>query len=258
MKRENDRAARAGVTLLLTATVDVGRTPLVARANPSTRLEDYRVALRKWALDESVGSIVFCENSGCDLSGLQDVAARASGGRKRIEFLSFDDRAVENERGKGWGEMRILDHILTRSRLARDNDKFLKVTGRYYVRNATKLIRYLGTHRDVDICCDLQRGMTYCDSRVFGGTVGFLERYVCSRASEIDDSQGIWFEHVLARAVLRAMSDGLRFSLLPCVPLVEGVSGSTNQRFGRSVADRLLGPVKTIVKWYTWLGRLPR
>lgn len=247
----------AAAVLLLTATVKPGGTPSVGRADAATRLNDYREAFSKWLADESVESIVFCENSGYDVSTLAELVGRRDQRKRGVEFLSFDLREVNRGRGKGWGELRILNHIVDHSQLLASGRHFLKVTGRYYVRNAGKLLNYMGRREDVEIWCDLRRGMRFCDSRVFGGRVSFLARYICPRLDEVDEGNGVWLEHVLARAVLRAMSDGLTFSPLPYAPEIQGVSGTTNTRYRRSLGDRVLGRVRTAVKWYTWMGRLP-
>jgi hypothetical protein len=247
----------AAAVLLLTATVKPGGTPSVGRVDAATRLNDYREALSKWLADESVESIVFCENSGYDLSTLADLVGSRDQRRRSVEFLSLDLRGVNSGRGKGWGELRILNYIVDHSKLLASERHFLKVTGRYYVRNAGRLLNYMARQEDVQIWCDLRRGMRFCDSRVFGGSVSFLARYVCPRLDEVDEGKGVWLEHVLARAVLRAMSEGLAFSLLPYAPKIQGVSGTTNTRYRRSLGDRVLRGVRTAVKWYTWMGRLP-
>lgn len=125
--------------LLLTATI----TPLnginkLAYADPAKRLRDYERALEHYlTLLRPNEKIVFCENSGSDLRSLKDIAHRMNA-QDRIEFLSFHGNDFPPHYGRGYGEFKMVDHVMNTSqfiREARDDTVIWKITGRYIVEN---------------------------------------------------------------------------------------------------------------------------
>jgi len=220
--------------------------PFVKRNVPRKRLKDYRKALKKWLGCTLFDSIVFCENSGYDLSKL---SASASG---RVTFLSFSGNNYPRHFGKGYGEMNILRHVLSGSVL-RPHDLIVKVTGRYYVRNAAVLVAYMKRHPDCEVFCDIAPGATSADSRMFAGSVRFLEDYVVARQNQVNDTARTYFEHVLAEAVLEASLHGLRCSSFPEPPAIEGISGTFDRSWNRSTWKRCWDWVTTKI-WYSGLA----
>ena len=103
----------------------------------------------------------------------------------------------------------------------------LRANGRQYVENIDPFIRAL--HQGAEMLCDLNQSLTWANETILGGTADFFERYVCPYGLQTDDSRGFYFEHALARAVHRGISDGLTWSPYPELPLVRGFSGTSNQ-----------------------------
>ena len=78
--------------LLLTATITPpAGVPLLQRANPQDRLQDYERALKFYLqlLNGCIDSIVFAENYNSDVSVLRNIVAQ-SGFTERVEFIVFD------------------------------------------------------------------------------------------------------------------------------------------------------------------------
>jgi hypothetical protein len=218
------------VALLLTATIDpMGMTHL-ARGDPGVRETDYRTALERW-LRHGDWPIVFCENSGHDLSGIERVA-RACPNRE-VELLQFRGQTFPRHLGKGYGDLLIIRHALEHSRILRSADAVLKVTGRYYVENARAIVDGMRRNPDVDATVNLKRGLTYADSRVFGFRAPFVTQYLAAYQDHIDDSRGFHLEVALARAVLQALADGRRWAPLPVFPRIVGVYGTSNTPYRR-------------------------
>lgn len=236
---------RGPTSLLLTATVDVGDTVFVARSNPTQRLKDYEWALNRWLLNKSVEHIVFCENSGYDLSSLTAIVTKHRA-QDRVELLSFRGEAPRY-RGKGYGEAEAIKYALDRSRALGDSRWYLKVTGRYYVRNGAKFFSYLRRVRPY-IMANFGHDLTWADTRIFGGSVEFLDKYLCPLRSRMDDTAGVYIEHALAMAVHQALFDMRTWSLPPTIPDIEGVYGTSNTRIElprwRQFARELLFNVK--------------
>jgi hypothetical protein len=109
----------------------------------------------------------------------------------------------------------------------------LKVTGRLTLRNARRLILSLAGSEE-DVRCDLRRNLTVSDSRIFFASSGFLRDFLVPRIGEVDDAHGVYLEHVLARAVHRALAEGRKWAPLPTKPRIRGQSGTTGAVYGPS------------------------
>jgi hypothetical protein len=132
--------------LLLTATITPpGGVPLLARTDPALRRQDYETALAFYLtlLGGGVDHIVFAENSNSDVSTLRALADR-SGQGGRVEFLVFDGLDHPPAYGRGYGEFKLVDHAVSRSRTVeahRETAVVWKATGRYVVRNLGRIVR---------------------------------------------------------------------------------------------------------------------
>ena len=219
--------------ILLTACIDPGKILFTKRNDPLTRLEDYKKALEQWLSKSIATSIVFCENSGYDLSCLRKVPSH----NKKVEFLSFDGQGFSSHLGKGYGEMRIVSYALSNSELIASNNRIIKVTGRYYIRNINRIIKGITQRKHVDIFCDLRQNLRSADSRVFGATKSFMEKYLIILQDEINDSQGMHFEIVLSKATLRAIADGLTWELLPYAHMMRGIAGTSDMELPGSFGN---------------------
>src|SRR5258708_40223489 len=106
---------RRSVVLLLTATIDPGRTYMVTRNDPLTRLGDYEHSLGTWLASGSVDKIVFYENSGYDLSSLKKIALQFP--NREGGFHSILGNQAGPTKGKGYAELAGLLRTLGQSGL---------------------------------------------------------------------------------------------------------------------------------------------
>jgi hypothetical protein len=231
--------------LMLTATIqvrtDIRSTP---RRDTGVRLNDYKISLRQWLGDSAVTSVVFVENSGFDLSNLEDIAR--SFPTKHVEFLSFNCPTFNGALGgKSLGEMLCFEYCLAKSEVLKSASRFLKVTGRYYVPNVQSLLTLLADRPELDVVCNLYRNLTWGDSRVFGATNAFLQDYLLPMRDLIDEGADLGIEQVLARAVHQLMAKGGKWSATPEWLEVQGISGTLGEaykvnRFRQGLRHRLL------------------
>ncbi len=206
--------------ILLTACINPGKVP-VLRKEAHIRREDYKKSIRAWLSNPTVHSVVFCENSNADLSDIHKIC---DGYAKRVELFSFEGQDFPPERGKGYGEMKILRHALEKSKLIVQSTKVIKVTGRLYVPNIGDLIPQMP---DVDVICEWRRSLSWTDSRMFCATREFMDKYFLPLQEILDDSKDIPFEVGLSRAIHRAMADGGTWSMFPRAPIYEGIGGNS-------------------------------
>ncbi len=235
-------------TIVLTATIRVrANMSMTVRTSTSLRLADYRESFLNWLSNRSVQRIVFVENSGYDLSEFEHLARMNSD--KSVELLSFVCPDFPGERGKGYGEMFCLDYALRNSRLLEQSRHFIKTSGRYYLRNVQRLVNFLERHPELEVVCNLERNLTWADSRAFAGSVDFLRKYLIPFHETVDDSHGVCFENVLARAAHNLMACGGAWTMLPMVPEIVGVHATNNIKFRltpwRIAGKRMLHGMRT-------------
>jgi hypothetical protein len=211
------------LVLLLTATIDPGATPMVARADPLVRLRDYHHALEVWLKSRAVSNIVFCENSGYDLNTLRLLTRSYRG--QNVEFISYRDSEDGAKKGKGFAELGCIARAIKESALLSTCDVLIKGTGRLTVRNAAELVPIISTSR-FDVMCTLKKNLTFADSRFFAAKVDFYSKYLLSEVEIVDDNEGVFAEHALACAVARAVADRRVWQPFPIFPHIEGISGT--------------------------------
>lgn len=212
------------------------------RRDTDTRYQDYKQAFTQWVHTPGDFPLIFVENSGFDLSELKAISDAAA--KRKVEFLSFQCPPFDGSLGKGYGEMICLDYCLDHSEILRSRSRFLKVTGRYFLSNAARLLHAVESRPDADVICNLLDDLTWADSRAFGGSTSFLRDHLCAMRHLVNDSEGRAFENVLARAMHRVMSDGGKWALLPEPPQLTGVSGSLGRAWGRTPLQELKQQVR--------------
>jgi hypothetical protein len=237
----------ASVVVLLTATVDPRGMTRTLIVDPDTRLREYHAVIRDMVAQLPGVPVVVCDNSGL---GVERVALGepAELWPQQVQFVSFDDHREAVRRGKGYGEMGIIEHVLRHVPAVAAADVVVKVTGRYRVANAGPLIRRIAAAGPADAVVDLIAGLTQADCRFFASSPRFLRDYLVPTRESIDDDKGVCFEHVLAWAVHRAMADGLVWHPMPDVPIIVGRSGTSGYYYGSGRVRVLIRRIRKLMR----------
>lgn len=223
----SNRSQSRMLTVLLTATIDPGKTPFTKRIDPRQREDDYISviqALGKSGFAANI-SVVFCENSGSSLFAIE--GALRGAGFVDFEAISFSGNDGSASRGKGYGEMKIIEYAFAHSRLLQGSDIVVKITGRYEVKNIDV---YVGQaiESGVLVLSDFKPDAPYTYSGLFLATPRFFKDFLIPLAAELDDVTGMTMEKVLHRAVVSASAAGFRSERFKVPPVVSGVSGTWN------------------------------
>jgi len=234
-------ASRQDIVLLLTATIDPKEMHYLHRSDPQLRLADYRESLKSWLANPATPKLIFCENSGYDLSELSALCAKNNPFHKEVEFISTNDNHYPRKYGKGYGEIRIMEEAIEKSRLIGPNTLVVKVTGRLYSAGIGTILRRIGKFPHSEVYCNMTGYLNRAETYLFVATVPFLKNYLFPLKEVVNDSEGIYFEHTLARAVHTALAEGKRWSVLPGFIDLRGVSGTTGIRYTRNFISRLKG-----------------
>jgi hypothetical protein len=117
--------------LLITASLDAGKTPYVALSATMDRVVAHMQGLLAWLEDPTIGTIVFAKNCAAQIRPkvLEEVAASHG---KELEFVQVASSVRTAVQGKGYGEGDLIRQALERSDLLRASDNFIKITGKLY------------------------------------------------------------------------------------------------------------------------------
>jgi hypothetical protein len=235
---------RSRNVLLLSATVrPPSGVPALIRTDPTLRLADYSKALHFYCclVGKCFDAIVFAENSGFDLSSLQDQAYRDGVG-DQVEFLSFNGLDYPASFGRGFGEFRLVDYAMTHSRVLRDteNSYVWKCTGRYIVRNIAHIVR---RRPQCDLYCHM-RNYAYrlCELYLMSWNATAYEQVIRGVYHQLrnDTIPGVHTnEEALFRKIVEASFQ--KIQVVPRfrqVPVLEGHRGWNNTHY----SDRFWSP----------------
>jgi hypothetical protein len=91
------------------------------------------------------------------------------------------------------------------------------------------------------------------DSRFFGASREIFHKYFTGMGAEIEEEQGVFFEHVAARRMLSSLAAGHAFRCFETLPRIIGRSASLDASYdGRGV--RLKGLLRERVR-HTMIDR---
>jgi hypothetical protein len=221
------------LVLVLTATI-IPRSGVegVQRSDPRQRMSDYIETLDYYLSlpDHVVDRVVFLENSGYDLSELERHALQSSGG-KRLEFLSLPANPALPPT-KIHGELQMLEDGLRLSSLIKEDDIFMKITGRLRLLNLDDFIKL--NWQEYDLVCDLH-------NIPFAGHGAVINKYMdlrlffCRASTFADLFRGLASAHtsslnssLLYKIVLRNRGTFGIKPRFPVEPLLAGIGARHN------------------------------
>lgn len=215
--------------ILLTGCIDPMGMTFTKVQNPDVRRLQYIDAI-KFYLKTTDNIIVFVENSGVDISGEFEEY------KERLEILTFSGNNYDKALGKGYGEMQILRYAFENSGFIKQNSSVCKITGRYKILNIKRILRSYETS-DCNVMVDLPRRLQYADSRIFIADKFFFLKYLFNYKDLINDSKGVYFEHVLNKAVLQSIIEDCSYLPLKYMPRIMGQSGTDNFNYDHSFSN---------------------
>ena len=226
--------------LLMTATITPDNSPELARTDPVLRLEDYAQALAFYighlgnrSKAGEIQGIVFVENSDSDVASLVALAERMGAG-ERVEFIANYGKHSHPGRDRSYGESRLIDHAMATSRLiaaAGDRVVVWKITGRYRVRNLTRMVKTAPAR--FDLYCDVRnRPIAWLDLRFMAWTKQGYDRLLGGIADRLGTDPK---EPVMHRYVTGLADPGV-VPRYRTEPLVDGVRGWDNRHYAQGRA----------------------
>ncbi len=213
--------------LLLTASIDPKNCAFLKRSDPKIREKDYLNALKKW-IDKTKYPIVFCENSGFDISQINKTAEEGRKLGREIEVIQFDGNNYPRNFGKGFGEMLIIGHAMCHSKLIQKSKYIIKVTGRFFVSNINSIVGGLTQANDLFAITSC-REKELVPSVFFCGTTVFFTKCLLPWQHKLNDQTGFYFEHALKQACDTAQKEGFKCFEFDKPILLCGYRGTDNK-----------------------------
>lgn len=196
--------------------------------NAELRKQQYFKALNFY-LENTTYNIIFVENSGYDISTYYHNPIE----KGRLEVVTYNGNNFNKTLGKGYGEGLILKHAFEYGTFLKKDATIIKVSGRHIVKNIKKIVKLssLLTTQKKFISCDINPKANSANSDLFIASKEFYANYFIKNISNIDESKGVWFEHVLYQSIVEFV-DGSNgdFVFLPLPLNQEGYSGSTGHK----------------------------
>jgi hypothetical protein len=221
-----------------------------------TQLQDIQIRKQqyldsiKFYLDKTKLPVLFVENSGNDLSDSFATEIKS----KRLEILTFGGNGFNKSLGKGYGEMLILEHAILFSKLFAKADFVFKITGRYKVLNVKSFINYFSQNQDIDLMINFKPDLSFADSRFWGANCLFFKDILLNYKAYVNDTNSIYFEHALAKAVHDAVNKDFKYSRLYHYPRFSGFRGTDNSKINDTWGYWILKEM--LLQSSTWISNV--
>jgi len=208
--------------LLLTACINPDGMPFTTLSDKEVRRKQYLNALNFY-LESTSYPIVFTENSDTDIS--RDYTDAIKNGR--LEILTFKGNNNKTK-GKGYGESIIIEYALNHSKLISSETLVVKITGRLMVKNITAVLtERFPLQKPQSVVCAYNSDFSFPDSRLFIAPISFLREFLKDK-EQIDDSIGVFFEHILSKNIINGQTPWAPFWTEPAI---SGCSGTTGKKY---------------------------
>ena len=220
--------------IFLTACINPENMAFTALLDMDRRKKHYIDALNFY-IEKTNLKILFVENSGINLSNIFQKEIKSG----RLEILTFNGNNHKKSLGKGVGEMVILEHAIEKSIFFKKSDFIFKITGRYRILNINQFIKQYFKNNSVDLLVNMQPKLCRADARLFGSNKAFYNTLVKYK-NTIDDTNKVYFEHVLYKAVYEIVLSTLpnlgqsKFAIFHNIPRYSGVKGTDKLSYNDS------------------------
>lgn len=235
--------------VLLTAAVTPNAQIQTALSDAELRLSQYQQALAFWATQctEIGWKTILVETTGCPHEKL--VKNLPTPVVDAVDVITYESLDGEARNGKGAIEAAAMDYAVQNTRFDLNGQSALyKVTGRLTLGNARRLLKGPGSNAAI-VRRSLDR--RYCDTRFFGTTVKFWRDHLLEMASEVNDAEGRYLEHVFAHRLSDAeYRSNAHVTPFAQRPLIGGQSGTTGAKYGQGPSlgrDLILRPVEKLL-----------
>jgi len=243
--------------LILTATIQPpANAKNLKRINVDERKQDYLKAFSFYinALrNHIIDFIIFTDNSGYDLGFLESTIDPVI--RPNIELISFHGLDYTPDKGRGFGEFKLLDYTMEHSHIIQQYGSqsiIWKITGRYQLRNLDKVIYSYPSDKQF-LCHCRNYPMYWCDTYILAWTMDFYREHLANIYLQLDESAN----NVSAESHFRTHIDRLesceiqkRFSH---IPILAGIRGYDNRVYEQHILKNIFRVIMNKLCPWIWI-----
>ena len=231
--------------LLITSTISPKSTVYsLAVTDELLRLSQYTEAFRFYISTLKSGlfeKIIYVDNSGYDLQSLMDIAKEEQVSAD-VEFISYTSTVEAENQNRFYLEAKLIEYSLENSHfLTHHTDCMIwKVTGRYIVKNISRIISKLANEKPFLFCANFRNFPSqWVDFYLAGFTVKSFN-YL------FKENFNLYEGNISGEAVLRKFIDTQKIPFevhkrFPDTPLIHGTRGLDGSQYGTG---------KDLVKYY--------
>lgn len=181
--------------LFLTSTVTPSVIPYWGSVE--VRRKEYVKAI-KFYLENTSYKILVVDNSGYDFrADFPD--------EKRLELLHFVETR-KNVKGKGYGELLLMEYGFEHSEFIKVANQIVKITGRHIIKNINSLLNFC--FQDKAVYVDSTLKMDFARSYFFVAPQTFYVKNLFPKKEMLNDNEGIYLEHILGQSIVEWINKG--------------------------------------------------
>ncbi|GIZ10043.1 MULTISPECIES: hypothetical protein [Flavobacterium] len=245
---KNSATGNKNMILLLTASIAPKQFKnSIERNDVKTRLEDYKKALKFWLhhKDANITEIIFAENSGYDLTEIKQIFELENSYNRKYHLIQKEETPAPEGFHYGYSELELLDYVFEKYPFASTEDYFIKVTGRLYFPELSKLILVTIPHylfvADSRIYNFFGLQNKHILTTVFICRVDFYQKYIFNQKGKMKDLTHSLFETLLVELLYEKVQHALLrfpFNLNPI-----GIGAHSNKNYG-SLKNTLMNTIR--------------
>lgn len=211
------------IVILMTACIDPNGMENTALQNPEIRKTQYLEAI-DFYLKRGDFDVVFCENTGMNI--FNEIASSQK--YTHLEYLTFRGNDYDKQRGKSFGEARIIEYAIRNSQRLKSADFIIKITGRVKILNLNKLAKIaLKRHYSaLPVILELS-SKDWANSVCFVAPKIWLLNTV-EKYGELLYDIGYNFEKMLYRSIV----ENREIKIYPYYPQIDGICGANGLPYG--------------------------
>lgn len=207
------------ICLIITGCINPNKdVPVLSVKDGDQRRKQYIDSIKFYIEKANFKYIVFCDNSAAEVDkNLFELANKCGKSFEWLSFLGNSEKVVE--KGKGYGEIEIINYAIAHSKLINSCECIFKVTGRLIIKNINWFIR-LGK----DSTNYFMVGMDdFVDTRCYNMELMEFREFFSEAGESVDDNNDVFLEHVFYKIIF---NNKITYKLFPIEPEFSGISGS--------------------------------
>lgn len=199
------------------------------------RIEEYITGLNFLIKSKAINKIVFCDNSG-DIEAINRVKLAIEkeniSWRKKLEVMQFLGNNKEIiAKGKGFGEGELVEYALSNSELLKNENEFIKLTGRIIVKNIDSIIKKMKPEVSYINPVKIYGFDKQMDTKFYKMNIAFYKENFLSIYKKVNDREHVFIEHLFWEVIKKKK---INYNNTTEYPIYIGKSGSIGRNYGTS------------------------